>query len=160
MTRTRTIVAALFATLTLAGCANVGTSQSIIARPLLNETTVGGPGYPIAIFGAESVGLAPRDIASNMRFPARLMASSSFRAIDDANAPPTHAHLEIAPNGERADSTLTFLHGDRRIGVGTFSLPRAAYADPQALGGTTAVLIDRMLREARARTRGRGRWDF
>ena len=66
--------------------------------------------------------------------------------------PVNHARLGIAQNGDRADATLTFLHGDRRTGVGTFSLPRADFANPQAVGSVSATLIDTMLREARAQS--------
>lgn len=143
---------AIALTAALCGCAQVGTSQSIIARPLLNTTTVGGPGYPIVIEGAEAIGLTPVAVAQNLRFPARLTAGSSFRAVQEGQAATNHARLRITPAGSRADSTLTFLHGDRRTGVGTFSLPREAYADPRTLGSVSATLIDTMLREAREQT--------
>lgn len=137
----------------LAGCAPASISQTFIARPLLNETTVGGPGYPIIVEGAENVGLDPVVVAQNLRFPAGLGAGSSFRAIAPADAPPTHAHLRIEPGLPRAASTLTFMHGERRIGVGSFSIAPQAYADPAALGSVSATLITDMLGEARRLTR-------
>lgn len=146
--------AAVIAALMLTACAGTSTSQSIIARPLLNTTTVGGPGYPIVIDGAESVGLTPVTLAQSLRFPPRLRAGSSFRAISGDQAPPTHAHLGIVPAGDRAQATLTFLHGDRRTGVGTFSLPRGQFSDPQAVGSVSSALIDTMLRDARIKTSG------
>ena len=153
----KSLAAALLVTAALAGCAPTSVSQSVIARPLLNDTTVGWPDYPIIVEGAESIGLNPVVIAQNMRFPAYLRADSSFRAISRAEAPPTHAHLFIQPGEPLAPATLTFVHGPRRIGVGTFSLPPAAYRDPQALGAASATLITDMLEESRDRTRNDGR---
>ena len=155
------IALAVLLTTAVAGCAPASVSQSVIARPLLNDTTVGWPDYPIIIEGSESIGLNPVIIAQNLRFPAELRADSSFRAITRAEAPPTHAHLAILPGDAAAPATLTFVHGTRRIGVGTFSLPREAYANPQALGGTSATLIRDMLRESRNRSRdGRSRFNI
>lgn len=147
---------AALAALTLAACSGVpSSSQSIIARSLLNDTTIGSANYPVVITGAEHTGLTPQTIAQNLRFPARLSAGSSFQAIkNDDPAFVNIAYLDIGANGS---STLTFLHGDRRIGVGEFSLPLNAYANPQALGSTSASLISDMLREARERSRGDGR---
>jgi len=104
--------------------------------------------------GAESIGLDPVMIAQNMRFPAGLRADSSFRAIAPGTAPPTHAHLRISPGQPLAPATLTFVHGQRRIGMGTFSLSPAAYRDPQALGSVSSALIFDMLNESRDRERG------
>ncbi len=146
-------ITALLLTAVLAGCAPASVSQSVIARPLLNDTTVGYPDYPIIVEGAEAIGLNPVVIAQNMRFPAHLRADANFRAISRAEAPPTHAHLSIQPGQALAPATLTFVHGTRRIGVGTFSLPPAAYADRQALGAVSATLINDMLDESRKRER-------
>ncbi len=146
----------LFA-LALSGCAAQSVSQSVIARPLLNDTTVGWPDYPIIVEGAEGIGLNPVIIAQNLRFPAGLRADSSFRAISPAEAPVTHAHLRIQPGQPLAPATLTFVHGSRRIGVGTFSLPASAYRDPQALGSVSSTLITDMLKESRDRTRSDNR---
>lgn len=139
----------------LAACAPTGfsVSQSVIARSLLNDTTVGWPDYPIIVEGSESVGLDPLIIAQNLRFPAGLRADSSFRAITPQEAPATHAHLAIQDGQPLAPATLTFVHGTRRIGVGTFSIPREAYADPRALGSVSATLIRDMLNESRERER-------
>jgi len=141
-----------FAALTLAACSGVpSTTQSIIARSLFNETTIGGANYPVVISGAERTGLSAQTIAQNLRFPARLGAGTSFRAVEENPALVNHAHLDIGANGS---STITFLHGHRRIGVGEFSLPLNAYGNPQALGSTSATLITSMLRESRDRRRG------
>lgn len=143
------------AALLLAACSGApSTSQSIIARPLLNATTIGGVGYPIVITGAEHTGLTTQTLAQNLRFPARLPAGSSFRAVDENTQAVNVAHLDIGATGA---STLSFLHGHRRIGVGEFSLPLSSYADPQALGSTSATLITTMLRESRERSRGPNR---
>jgi len=146
--------AALFIALALTGCVQQSVSQSVIARPLLNETTVGWPDYPIIVEGAESVGSNPVAIAQNMRFPAGLRADANFRAIPPGPVPPTHAHLRIQPGQPLAPATLTFVHGARRIGVGTFAIPPGAYGDPQALGSATSTLIYDMLNESRERERG------
>ena len=127
--------------LVLAGCTPMSISQARMARPLLNETTVGGYGYPIIVEGAENVGSNPALIAQNLRFPAYLGAGTSFRAITPAEAPPTHAHLAIQPGQTLAPSTLTFVHGTRRIGMGTFSIPPGSYNDPQALGAVSALIL-------------------
>lgn len=140
--------AIVLSALLLAGCAPASVSQSVFARPLLDTTTVGGVGYPLVVEGAEGIGADPVLVAQNMRFPAGLGAGSSFRAIAPGEAPPTHAHLHIRPGQPLAPSTLTFVHGDRRIGVGTFSLAPAAYRDPRALGPVSSILIRDMLIEA------------
>ncbi len=140
--------AALFLALALTGCVQQSVSQSVIARPLLNGTTVGWPDYPIIVEGAESVGSNPVTIAQNLRFPAGLRADATFRAIAPGPVPPTHAHLRIQPGQPLAPATLTFVHGTRRIGVGTFAIPPAAYNDPQALGSASATLIRDMLNES------------
>jgi len=145
---------ALFFALALTGCAQQSVSQSVIVRPLFNDTTVGWPDYPIIIEGAGSVGSNPVAIAQNLRFPAGLRADSSFRAVAPGDAlPPTHAHLLIQPGQPLASSTLTFVHGPRRIGVGTFAIPPGAYRDPQALGSASATLISDMLNESRENER-------
>lgn len=153
----KSLAAAVLITAALAGCAPTSVSQSVIARPLLNETTVGWPDYPIIVEGAENIGANPIVIAQNMRFPAYLRADSNFRAISRAEAPPTHAHLFIQPGEPLAPATLTFVHGTRRIGVGTFSLPPTSYRDPQALGAVSATLITDMLNESRERERNDSR---
>ena len=147
-------LAALSLVLAIAGCAPQSVSQSVIARSVLNDTTGGWPDYPIIVQGAEAVGQTPQAIATNMRFPAYLRADATFRAIDPAAPPPpTHAHLAIQPGQPLAPATLTFVHGTRRIGVGTFSLPPASYGDGQALGSVSATLIHDMLEESRDRNR-------
>jgi len=140
--------AAILLALALVGCAPASVSQSVIAKSSLNRTTVGGPGYPLIVEGAESIGLNPVIVAQNMRFPARLGAGGSFRAINPAQAPALHAHLRIQPGQPLASSTLTFVDGYRRLGVGTFSIAPAAYRDPQALGSVSATLITDMLNDA------------
>jgi|GEM_PF-3073200 len=140
--------AALVLALALAGCAPLSISQSLIARPLLNETTVGGRDYPIVIEGAENVGLDPQTVARNLRFPHSLSAGGSFRAISLEAAPATYARLNIGAGQPLTKSTLTFIHGTRRIGLGTFSVAPQAYADPNALGSVSATLILDMLAEA------------
>lgn len=141
---------ALVFALALTGCVQQSVSQSVIARPLLNETTVGWPDYPIIVEGAESVGSNPVAIAQNMRFPAGLRADANFRAIaPQGPLPPTHAHLRIQPGQPLAPATLTFVHGPRRIGVGTFAIPPGAYNDPQALGSASSTLIFDMLNESK-----------
>ena len=145
--------AAIFFALALTGCVQQSVSQSVIARPLLNETTVGWPDYPIIVEGAESVGSNPVAIAQNMRFPAGLRADANFRAIQPGVVPPTHAHLRIQPGQPLAPATLTFVHGTRRIGVGTFAIPPGAYSDPQALGSASSTLIYDMLNKSKERER-------
>jgi len=146
------------AALLLVACSGVpSTSQSFLARPLLNDTTIGGSGYPIVITGAEHTGLTAQTLAQNLRFPARLPAGSNFQAVGEDTTAVNVAHLDIGANGA---STLTFLHGFRRIGVGEFSLPLQSYADPQALGSTSATLISTMLRESRQSSRGNNRVKF
>jgi len=134
--------------LLVAGCAPVSISQASFARPLFNDTTVGGAGYPLVVEGAESIGMDPVLVAQNMRFPARLGAGGSFRAVPRGRAPATHAHIYIQPGQPLAPSTLTFVHGTKRIGSGTFSIAPAAYRDPNALGAVSATLIDDLLRKS------------
>lgn len=148
----RRIAIALTTALTLTACAPATVSQSLLVRPLFNDTTIGGAGYPIVIEGADRVGLTPDVVAANMRFPARLSADSGFRAIAGPHVPATHAHLAIPPDGT-SNATLTFVHGARRIGVGTFALPPGGYADPAVLGSVSATLIADMLEESRRKTR-------
>lgn len=145
------IIAASLA-LFLSGCAGLGSSQTIYAYTLFDETTVGGPGYPIIIEGAENVGQTPVDIAQKLRFPPGPL-SGSFRAVQGGPVPTNHAHLFIAQSGGRANATLTFLHGKTKTGLGKFSLPRQAFADPAAVGSISATLINDMHREARANFR-------
>lgn len=137
------------AALALSACAPIAnTSSPIIARVSLNQTTIGGIDYPVVISGAEAVGLSPDVIAGNLQFPPNLRGGSSFRAVAESPNLINHAHLDIRPSGNNATSTLTFLHGDKRTGVGTFTLTRDAYANPRALGSTSASLIGSMLDRA------------
>ncbi len=143
----------------LSACASASVSQSLLVRPLFNDTTVGWHDYPIVIEGAERVGLTPEVVAANMRFPARLPAGSTFRAISGPQVPVTHAHLAIPSDGA-SNATLTFVHGARRTGVGTFAIPASGYANPAVLGSVSAALISDMLKESRRRTRDSNRLDF
>jgi len=116
--------------------------------------TIGGANYPIVVLGAENTGISAQAIAQNLRFPSRLSSWSSFKAVKESPDLINHAHLDIGANGS---STLTFLHGDREIGIGDFTLPLNAYADPNALGSTSATLISSMLRDSEQQTRSDGR---
>jgi len=60
-----------------------------------------------------------------------------------------YAQLDIAPKGDLAQATLTFLHGQRRIGVGQFTLARQDFANPQTVGRISSSMISSMLQEAR-----------
>ncbi len=143
------------ATFFLTACAGgPGITHSVTTLPLLNDTTIGGPDYPVVISGAEQTGLTEEQIAKNLRFPARLRADSSFKAVKEDGYLVDHAHLYIGPDGT---STLAFLHGNRAIGTGDFSLPLVAYADPQALGSTSSVLISEMLKASEDDKRGNER---
>lgn len=140
--------------LALAACAPIpNTSRTILTRPMLDQFVIGGPQYPVVIQGAEAVGLTPDALAQNLRFPASMRAGSSFRAVQHTPDLINHAHLDITTQGDTATGLLSFRHGERRIGVGTFTLTRAAFQNPNALGSTTAVLIDSLLREAREELR-------
>lgn len=136
--------------LALSACAPVAnTSQTILIRPLFTESTIRGAGFPIMVRGAQNVGLEPVTLAQTLRYPASLLPGSSFRAVQDSPDLGSHARLDIAPSGANAIATLTFLHGERRIGVGTFTLPQAAFADPAAVGSASSSLIFSMLIQAR-----------
>ena len=140
--------------LTLASCAPIpNTSRTILTRPILDQFSIGGPQYPVVIQGAEAVGLTPNALAQSLRFPARLRAESSFRAAKHTPGLVDHAHLDITVEGDTATALLSFRHGERRIGVGTFTLRRAAFQDPGAVGSISAVLIDSLLREAQEELR-------
>ncbi len=149
----------IIAALTLTACSGAPSIQhSITTQPLFNHTTVGGANYPVVVSGAENTGVSVQQIVKSLRFPARLPANSSFKAVKDGPELINHAHLDIGANGS---STLTFLHGDRVIGVGDFSLPLNAYADPDALGSTSATLIHSMLRDSEDNLRGgRNKYSF
>jgi len=137
--------------LILGACSGApSTTQSVFARALFNDTTIGGANYPVVISGADNTGVSAQQIAQNLRFPARLRADSSFKAVSANPALVNHAHLDIGANGA---STLKFLHGDRTIGLGDISLPLQAYGDPTALGSASATLIKTMLQEADQNTR-------
>lgn len=136
--------------LSLVACAPIAnTSRTVLTRPLLSEHTIGGQQYPIIIRGAETVGLTPQTLAQSLRFPPRIQLRTSLRAVQDSSDLINHARLDIAPSGNLAEARLTFLHGDRRIGVGVFTLNKADFADPRKVGSTSATLILSMLIDAR-----------
>jgi len=143
------LLAAAVATLAFAGCMPIAnTSQSIITRSLFDVSAIGGPEYPLVVSGAENVGMTPAALAQGLRFPPRVRSDSSFRAVQHSPALINHAHLDISPSGNNATAILTFKHGERRIGVGTFTLARQDFANPNALGRISATMINSMLREA------------
>lgn len=145
----KTVLAALLAAATLAACADLpNTSRATFAMPLLDNSTIGRPDYPVVVRGAESVGMSADALARSLRFPAFLSAGSTFRAVEHSPGMVNHAHLTVTPKGENASATLTFLHGERRIGEGIFTLPRAAFADPVAVGNISAPLISSILQRA------------
>jgi len=135
--------------LTIAACAPIpNTSRTVLTRPLFSDSTIGGPGYPVVIRGAENVGVTPVVLAQSLRFPPRLRSDSSFQAVPASHSLINHARLDIAPAGNAAEATMTFMHGDRRIGVGVFTLPREDFANPSSLGSMSATMISAMLRKA------------
>jgi len=145
----RFLFAITAAALSLTACAPIAnTSQTIITRPLFDQSSIGGPQYPVIVRGAENVGVAPLALAQSLRFPNRLSADSSFSLVQNDPLLVNYAHLDIAPQGDLATATLTFLHGDRRIGAGDFTLRRQDFANPTAVGNISATMIDVMLREA------------
>jgi hypothetical protein len=135
-----TVVAALI----LSACARIpNTSQVIIARPLLDRSTIGGPAFPVVVRGAESVGLSEVALAQSLQFPPRI--GGFFEATQESPNLINHAHLDIANEGANATATLTFLHGERRTGAGVFTLDRAAFSDPRTVGAVSQSLIRSML---------------
>lgn len=145
------------AALALTACQGVPTTQSVIARPMLDETTVGGFGYPVIVSGAEAVGLDPAGVASRLRFPARL-GPGDFRAIPPGVRPPTHAVLALSPAGASVEGELSFVHGVKRIGLGRFTLPREAVGRG-GLGDASATLILSMLLDAQEDRRDDREWE-
>ena len=138
------VLIAVVAALILSACARIpNTSQVIVARPLLDRTTIGGPAFPVVITGAENVGLSEVALAQSLRFPPRL--GGFFEATQHSPGLVNHAHLDIAGEGANATATLTFLHGERRTGAGVFTLSRPAFADPRAVGAASQSLIRGML---------------
>jgi len=145
----KAILAAALAAMTMVACADLPNSSRVThAMPLLDTSTIGGPGFPVVITGAEVVGLSEAALADSLAFPAFMRADSSFRAARHEPGMVNHAHLDISPSGENASATLTFLHGERRIGAGVFTLPIGAYSNPRAVSGISAPLISSMLRRA------------
>ena len=144
------LVAVVLAAATLAACAPIpNTSETIITRTLFDRSTIGGPQYPVVVRGAENVGVDPATLGQSLRFPVTLRGGSSFLAVADNRRIVNIAYLDVVPQGDVATATLTFLHGDRRIGVGRFTLARQQFSDPRVVGNASASLISSMLQEAR-----------
>ena len=138
------------AALTVGACAPISnTSQTILVRQLFSEQAVSGVQYPVIVRGAESVGVAPEVLAQSLRFPAGTAGNSSFRLVGPNQRPTNRALLDIAPQGNSATATLTFLHGERRIGVGRFTLEREAFSNPAEVGRISSQMILTMLRQAK-----------
>ena len=133
----------------LTACASIpNTSRTVFTRVLLSEHTIGGQGYPVVIRGAETVGLTPVMVAQGIKFPPRLQRRTSLRVVPDSAGLGGHATLDITPVGNNAEGRLTFLRGDRRIGVGVFTLTKEDWANQNKLSNTTATLIIDMLIDA------------
>ena len=139
--------------ITVAGCAPIAnTSNTTLVRKTFNARAISGAQFPVIVSGAESVGVAPAVLAQSLRFPAGLVRNSSFRAVETNERLTNHARLDIAPQGDLATATLTFLAGERRIGAGRFTLERSAFSNPAAVGRISAVMIHTMLLEAKSET--------
>ena len=144
------VIAVVLAAASLAACAPIpNTSQTIITRTLFDRSTIGGPQYPVVVRGAENVGVDPATLGQSLRFPGTLRGDSSFRAVADDRRLINLAYLDVVPQGDVATATLTFLHGDRRIGVGRFTLARQEFSNPSVVGNVSASMINAMLQEAR-----------
>ena len=144
------VIAVALAAASLSACAPIpNTSQTIITRTLFDSSTIGGPQYPVVVRGAENVGVNPATLGQSLRFPGTLRGDSSFLAVADDRRLVNLAYLDVTPQGDLATATLTFLHGDRRIGVGRFTLARQQFSDPRVVGNASASMINAMLQEAR-----------
>jgi hypothetical protein len=146
----KALIAAAFAAMTLSACADLPNSSRVThAQTLFDSSVFGGPDFPVIITGAEVVGVPDDVLADSLRFPARSGRGSSFRSAQHEPGMINHAHLDIFPSGENASARLTFLHGERRIGAGIFTLPVAAFSDPYAVGNISATLISSIKRRSR-----------
>lgn len=143
------VLAAALAALSISACAPIAnTSQTIITRTLFDHSTIGGPQYPVVVQGAENVGVDPTTLGESLRFPATLRGDSSFLAVTDDRRYVNRARLDVVPEGDLATATLTFLHGERRIGVGRFTLARQDFSNPRTVGRISSTMIKAMLQEA------------
>ncbi len=151
-------LAPLCLVLALAGCGTASISQSLIAENELIYLAGGVAEYPIVIDGAEEIGLTPAAVAQGLRFPNSHGGAADFEAVAGLGRLSSYATLRIEGGARLAKSTLAFFRDGERIGLGTFSIPQDAYAEPEALGRVSARLIVDMFNEANRRSSDERRW--
>lgn len=140
--------------LALTACAPfANTTRTLYTSPVFDEYIITNPQYPVVIEGADAVGLTPNALAQSMRYPYRMRSGSAFRAVNHTPDLVDHGHVNVTAAGENATAVLSFRNGEREIAAGSFTLKRADFQNPEAVGSSTAILIETLLQEAREELR-------